>query len=257
MLTQSIIQLREDAGFSQAQVAKSIGVSRGTYANYEAGDTEPRLSELVSLAELYDTSIDALVDTAGAGDMVLSFAEITKRSSNEKRSPILFNQEKFREVLLYILEKVGGRANIGETALYKLLYFIDTDYYERYGSSITGLSYVKQKYGPTPTQSEFLPAISALKKRGELVTTEVQSGSYRQKKYLPTVESELDILSAHELEHINWELIRLSFLNAKELSALSHQDTPWIAAEMGAPIDYQHVMYRTPATRTRELGDDL
>jgi len=42
------------------------------------------------------------------------------------------NVKKFKEVFLYILEKVGARPNIGETALYKLLYFIDFDYYEKY-----------------------------------------------------------------------------------------------------------------------------
>lgn len=257
MLTQRMIQLREDAGLNQAQVAESIGVSRTTYANYEAGTTEPRLSELVKLADLYNTSIDSLVDTAGSGEITISFSDISEYSNVDNRKPIQFDQNKFREVLLYMLERIGARANIGETAIYKILYFIDTDYYERYGSSITGLSYVKQKYGPTPNQGEFLPVISALKERGELVTEQVQVGSYHQKKYLPAIEAELIFLSAHELEHINWELDRLSALNARTLSALSHEDTPWVAAQMGGPIDYQHVMYRTSVTRTREFNDDL
>lgn len=257
MLTHRIMQLREEAGFSQAQVAESIGVSRATYANYEAGTTEPRLSELIKLADLYNTSIDALADKIGSSEIALSFSDGFGTLKHANREPIRFNQDKFREVLLYILERVGGRANIGETAIYKLLYFIDTDYYENYGKSVTGLSYVKQKFGPTPSQSEFLPAIKALKERGELVTEEVQLGSYRQKKYLPTIEAELHFLTAHELEHINWELDRLSTLSARALSAFSHEDTPWIVAQMGAPIDYQQVMYRTSLTRTRELDDEL
>jgi len=40
--------------------------------------------------------------------------------------------EKFKEVLLYILGKVGSKPNIGQTVLYKLLYFIDFNYYEKY-----------------------------------------------------------------------------------------------------------------------------
>ena len=33
----------------------------------------------------------------------------------------------FRQVILYVLDKVGGKPNIGETFLHKLLYLIDFD----------------------------------------------------------------------------------------------------------------------------------
>lgn len=42
--------------------------------------------------------------------------------------------DKFKEVLLYVLGKVGSKPNVGETVLCKLLYFIDFDYYEKYVS---------------------------------------------------------------------------------------------------------------------------
>jgi transcriptional regulator with XRE-family HTH domain len=254
MLTQRLGELRKEYGFSQTEVAQNIGVSRATYANYESGETEPKLSELIALANLFSTSIDDLADSAGAGDTRLV---LDASSSEFEQSEVHFDPAKFREVLLYCLDKVGGKANIGETALYKLLYFIDTDYYEQFGESITGLTYVKQKFGPTPAQGEFLPAINALKERSELVTRDVQVAGYRQKKYLPTVEITLEHLSARELNHINWELDRLGSKNATELTRLSHQDTPWIASRIGASIEYQLVMYRTAVTRTRNLDDDL
>lgn len=254
MLTKRISELRKEYGFNQAEVAERIGVSRATYANYETGETEPKLSELIALASLFNTSIDDLADTAGSSGLLINFADEKDRFEQVE---MRFNPEKFREVLLYILDKVGAKANIGETALYKLLYFIDTDFYEQYGRSITGLSYVKQNYGPTPVQSEFLPAVNTLKAQNELVTKDVRVGDYRQKKYLPTVEARLEHLSANELNHISGELERLGSKNASELTWLSHQDTPWIASKTGANIDYQLVMYRTAITRTRELDDDL
>ena len=42
------------------------------------------------------------------------------------------NFQKFKEVLIYILNSVGAKPNIGETVIYKLLYFIDFDYYEKH-----------------------------------------------------------------------------------------------------------------------------
>ncbi len=45
---------------------------------------------------------------------------------------------KFKEVLLYILGKVGSLPNVGETVIYKLLYFIDFDYFEMYEEQLIG-----------------------------------------------------------------------------------------------------------------------
>jgi hypothetical protein len=60
------------------------------------------------------------------------------------------NLNKFKQVLLYILEKVGSKPNVGETVLNKLLYFIDFDYYEKFEENLMGATYIKNHHGPTP-----------------------------------------------------------------------------------------------------------
>ncbi|MDR1944825.1 MAG: hypothetical protein LBQ59_01735 [Candidatus Peribacteria bacterium] len=42
------------------------------------------------------------------------------------------NEKKFREVLLYILEKLSSKPSFTETVLHKILYFSDFDFYELY-----------------------------------------------------------------------------------------------------------------------------
>jgi hypothetical protein len=59
------------------------------------------------------------------------------------------NIGKFKEVLLYILNKIGSKPNIGETVIYKLLYFIDLNYYEKYEEQLIGATYIKNHHGPT------------------------------------------------------------------------------------------------------------
>lgn len=51
---------------------------------------------------------------------------------------------------MYILKKVGAKPNVGQMVLYKLLYFIDFDYYELFETQLMGLQYIKNHYGPTP-----------------------------------------------------------------------------------------------------------
>ena len=72
--------------------------------------------------------------------------------------------------------------------------------------------------------------------------------NYDQKKYLITAEPEVSSLSAQELKHINDELERLASKTAKELSDLSHIDTPWRVAHEKGVLNYRHVFYRPDET---------
>jgi uncharacterized phage-associated protein len=166
------------------------------------------------------------------------------------------DHKKLREVLAYILEKVGAKPNVGETVLYKLMYFIDFDYYEKYEKSITGLTYIHNYYGPSPVV-EFKSVVEAMKKNGELEVIDTEFFKNTQRKYLPTKSVPLDDLSARELKHIDETLARLSDKTAKELTDLSHLDTPWVVADQGKPLEYRYVFYRTRLTAVTEPEDEL
>ena len=64
MLTDNLIMLRKIHGFSQEEVADRIGISRQAYAKWEKGLTVPDIEKCALLADLYDTTIDALIKTA-------------------------------------------------------------------------------------------------------------------------------------------------------------------------------------------------
>ena len=51
--------------------------------------------------------------------------------------------EVFRQVILYVLNKVGNEPNVGEKVLHKLLYFIDFDYYEKFEENLMGETYIR------------------------------------------------------------------------------------------------------------------
>ena len=53
------------------------------------------------------------------------------------------NVQKFKEVLLYILNKIGTKENLDETVICNLFYFIDFDFYEKYEEHLIGLTYKK------------------------------------------------------------------------------------------------------------------
>ncbi len=53
--------LREKNGLSQLTLAKMLGITQQTVNKYENHTTEPDISTLIRLADIFDTSVDFLV----------------------------------------------------------------------------------------------------------------------------------------------------------------------------------------------------
>ena len=62
MLKDNISRLRNVNGYSQEEVAEKIGISRQAYAKWEKGETIPDLERCQKLAELYEVTIDSLIN---------------------------------------------------------------------------------------------------------------------------------------------------------------------------------------------------
>lgn len=54
--------LREDKDITQSQLAKELRISQRAYSHYEAGDRSIPLEILSRLADIYETSVDYLMD---------------------------------------------------------------------------------------------------------------------------------------------------------------------------------------------------
>ncbi len=57
-----IRNMREDRDMAQAQIAKYLSIHQTTYSDYELGNLNIPISVLDKLADLFETSIDYLVN---------------------------------------------------------------------------------------------------------------------------------------------------------------------------------------------------
>jgi len=231
-------KLREQFNMSQEDLARRLGISRPTLVKIEAGARNLSIQEREKLEEIFDLVKDMEID---GSDVRINIPQK--------------NLEKFKQVLLYILEKVGGKPNVGMTVLYKLLYFIDFNYYEKYEEQLMGLTYIKNHHGPTP--KEFIKVVEQMKQSGELEEIKSKYFTYDQKKFISVVHPDLSKLNGQELALIDEVLNRLSDKSAVELSDYSHHDTPWLTAEEGNVISYETVFYRDNDHSVREYADEL
>jgi len=62
ILHENLLQYRKMLRLSQEEIAERLGVSRQTYAKWETGATTPELKYCRMLANLFDISLDALVE---------------------------------------------------------------------------------------------------------------------------------------------------------------------------------------------------
>lgn len=249
--------LREQNNFSQEQLADVLGISRPTYMQIEKGERELTISEAKKLGSVFSLSLESFLgnNNFAAQEVVLESGIRGKKESDIRIIMPRANVKKFKEVLLYILSKVGAKPNIGETALYKLLYFIDFDFYEKFEEQLTGARYIKNHYGPTPV--EFKKIVENMEEKKEIERVKSSYFQYEQKKYLPRREPDLKSLSAQEIKHIDEVLARLSDKNANELSDYSHNDVPWKVHKSGEIISYESVFYRDSEHSVRNYDDEL
>ncbi|MBU1446232.1 DUF4065 domain-containing protein [Patescibacteria group bacterium] len=258
MLAQFIQKQRKKHDLSQEYLASELSISRPTYLQIEQGERDLTIPEAKKMASIFGLSFENFLQEKEV-DIVVDITVNSKPKQTSEEIRISIPQEKvdkFKQILVYILKKVGGKPNVGMTVIYKLLYFIDFDYYEKYEEQLMGLVYVKNHHGPTPHL--FGDVMTEMIKNGQVEVIKSKFYQYPQTKYLlnPSIEPDLSGLNGTEMEHIDWELQKHSDSTASDLSDLSHKDTPWLSAENGQPLDYEAVFYRTPDTSVRTYANE-
>lgn len=265
-MTTFLRKLRQKHGISQEFLAKKIGVSRPTYIQIENNGLENNgrkisVEKAQKLAKFFGFSLeDFLAGKEGLDPKVIIEKDkgVKKISKKQKQAMrVSVPQEKvakFKEVLLYILEKIGARSNIGEAVVCKLLYFIDFDYYEKFEEQLIGARYIKNHFGPTPIV--FPEIVKQMEKDGDLTSVVKKYFQHDQKKYLPLRRADLSSFSAQEKDLIDWEIERFKDFNATKIKEYSHKDVPWIGADNQQLIDYEAVFCRTDELSVREYDND-
>ncbi len=67
MFKDNLIHLRKVQNLTQEEVADKVGVSRQAVAKWECGETVPDIEKCRLLAELFDVSLDSLVNYESSG----------------------------------------------------------------------------------------------------------------------------------------------------------------------------------------------
>ena len=253
-LGQRIGDYRKIKGLTQSDLAKNIGMSRSSLAQIELGNRNIDVFELQSIAMVLGFSLDQFL-SSGFNE-INEYAEKMETVEEENTIRISVPElqvQKFKNVLLYLLECCAGKPNIGETVLNKLLYFCDFNYYEIYEEHLTGARYKKLPYGPVPQQLDSIINQMIAEKQLQRIKTEYHG--FTQTRYLPLSKPDLTKLSAAEKTVIDDVIRQMSDWNANIISEYSHKDMPWMATKEGDYIGYNLAFYRESPYSVRIYDD--
>ncbi len=245
-----IRSLRHNIGRSQDDIAGFLAIPRVSVSQLENGKRDLMSLELAKLAEYFGVTVDYLLS---GQETKQEIEKADAKKTVERIALPRLKKDKFKEVLLYVLEQTAGKPNVGQTVLYKLLYFADFNYFEKFEELLTGAKYIKNHYGPTPVA--FKSIIDEMVGRGEIAVDCNKYHNKNQTRYIALQKADIRKINGAEKEIIDEVIQRLGEMNATQISTYSHDDTPWLIAKDGEAIDYEAVFYRSPQYSVREYDE--
>jgi transcriptional regulator with XRE-family HTH domain len=250
-----ISELRKSKGYSQDELAKILEISRPSFTQIELGNRNISVIELKKIADNLSVTVDKLLSQDFNAEEINLPVRDDINSQELRISIPKLKVNKFKDILLYILEKCAGKPNVGETLLYRLLYFSDFNYYEIYEEHLTGAEYRKLPFGPVPQKLDSIINQMIESKMIERFKTEYHG--YPQTRYIPLIKPNLKNLKASEKDILDKVIDQYSDWSASAISDYSHKDMPWLASKNGEVIDYELVFYRDYPYSARTYDEDI
>jgi hypothetical protein len=170
-----------------------------------------------------------------------------------------FDKPRFKQLVHYVVSRVGEHDWFGAIKLNKVLWFAEARTYMLTGMPITGETYTRGQFGPVP--HHMIPVQHEMVREGVLQITKGK----RQTSFKALTPAQDNWFSAAELQTINWWADHIDQKHtAGSISDKSH-DYAWEIAKMGEELPlyvYRVARIQEPSehdlnrlsNRAKELG---
>jgi hypothetical protein len=181
----------------------------------------------------------------------------TKRYVKRAQPRIEPNEEKFRELLLFIARRSEGDPRFGAIKLNKLLFYSDFMAYLRLGHPITGQPYFALENGPAP---RYLVRVrEQMVKSKEIAISRKTTLSGIQERVVALREPDPNKFEPAEIDLVTEILDICKGQSGTELSELSHRFAGWRLAGEKENIPYEVALVgnRRPTLAEKSYGVKL
>lgn len=160
----------------------------------------------------------------------------------------VYDEDKFKELILYIADKCSDDPDFGATKLNKILFYSEFFSYGKYGESITKMPYFRIKNGPAPKYLK--PIRDQMVEDNEIAIQPKPRFGFTQLRTIPLRGANLEKLNARDIAIVDEVIDALCGVNASRVSLYSHLEIGVLIADEKEEIPYHTVfLSRLPLTK--------
>lgn len=248
-----IKKIREKYSISQETLSKILGCTKKTITMYENGQSIPN--------DVYRTILISIVKDEKE---LLRYARINSGSLTEKERRKLFeNKAKEEELGLdcYYEDMEPSKENgfmqtnvqklintiiyftmerRNKTVLAKMLFYLEFNFFRKFGTPVIGLPFLKMNYGPMPKHFHYVLDDLDLH---NVVNMDIEYfDQYEYHVLRANKEFNSDIFSEEEMEMLAKVLKHFRNFNSSTISEISHLEKGWINTKLKKTIDYNYAL---------------
>lgn len=257
LLPEEIKSIREKYGLSQRSFSKLLNWGDKTISRYENGSIQDKAhnSLLFFLSKpqnmkCYILNNESNIDEKQKNKILNIINELDKQtviSSNELYNCLLnkepsiengfkiFDYKKLCAMILFFAHKCKSLLKV---KLLKLLNYSDMLFYKENGISISGLTYIHQKYGPVPLNHELLFGMLAIDK---IIHTDIVfEKGFEKHQIVYDTKFPKEALSNNEIEILKKVYNKFKNFESAEISDYSHKEKGYKSTKLGEVISYEY-----------------
>ena len=152
------------------------------------------------------------------------------------------NQKKYKNAVLFFAKKIQN-GTLGKLKMMKLLYFLDFDFFEKNGRSITDDEYLRFENGPVPRMGEKL--FKEMNGKEIKITKRKIGEGYNDQMHIEALtDFDLNVFEKEELLMLEEIASKWEKFTGTEMKKASPGGAPWIATKPDDVIDYSLALYR-------------
>ena len=152
------------------------------------------------------------------------------------------NQKKYKNAVLFFAKKIQN-GTLGKLKLMKLLYYLDFDFFEKYGRPVTGDEYLRFENGPVPRMGEKI--LKEMNGKEIKITKRKVAEGYNDQQHIEALaDFDVNVFEKEELLMLEEIASKWEKFTGSEMKNASHGEAPWIATKPDDVIDYNLALYR-------------
>lgn len=152
----------------------------------------------------------------------------------------MLDRDKLNALIVWIANCPEVR-DLGNTKLWKLLYFMDVAALRQLGHTITGSDYIKYDHGPVPSKGE--RTLKKLIQKGAVNSQQRPIGQLTINEILPVVSADNHCFNEAEMAIMKRVCHEMGRMSAKRLSEMSHQEPAWVYADRLGSLSLELMAY--------------